>query len=69
MRTCLLCGSNLSVQPLVISARARVDIESENPNYDFDIRLSNAGTCVMCLTLPMLTRNRMMRQRIDVLMK
>ena len=69
MRTCLLCGSNLSVRPLVISAKARFDIENEYPDYNFDIRLCNAGTCVLCLTLPLLTRNRIMRQRIDVLMK
>jgi hypothetical protein len=69
MRTCLLCGSTQCVRPLIISAKARVDIEREYPDYDFDTRLSNAGTCDMCLTLPLLTRNRIMRQRIESLMK
>jgi hypothetical protein len=69
MRTCLLCGSKQSVRPLILPAAALVDIESEYPNFDVEIRMSNAGTCVVCLTLPISTRNRMMRQRIDALMK
>src|SRR5580704_5077387 len=69
MRTCLLCGSNQSVRPLILPTAALVDIESEYPDFDVDIRISEAGTCVMCLTLPIPTRNRIMRQRIDGLMK
>jgi hypothetical protein len=69
MRTCLLCGSNQSVRPLILPAMARLDIESEYPDFDVDIRISSAGTCVMCLTLPLRTRNRIMRQRIDGLMR
>jgi hypothetical protein len=69
MRTCLLCGSKQGVRPLILPAAALVDIESEYPDFDVDIRMSNAGTCVMCLTLPVATRNRIIRQRIDGLMK
>ena len=69
MRTCLLCGSQQNVRPLILPAAALVDIESEYPDLDVDIRMSDAGTCAMCQTLPLRTRNRIMRQRIDGLMK